>query len=119
VSEDLWQGVILAVVGMAIVFLALMLVGALMSLLNRPLPSLRGQSREAAPVDPAAAGISSDGAPVDTLTLVVIAAAVAALVGPSARIRRVRFVQPALPSAWAAHGRVAIQASHRLRKAPR
>jgi Na+-transporting methylmalonyl-CoA/oxaloacetate decarboxylase gamma subunit len=114
VNEDLLQGFVLALVGMGVVFLALVLLGVLMALLSRPLPSLGRRPRQPQAVD---GEVKGDGLEAEVRTLVVITAAVAAVMGPWARVRRIQMVQPALPSAWAAHGRAAVQASHRLRKA--
>ncbi len=50
-------------------------------------------------------------------TLVVIAAAVAAFLGKSVRLRSARLVQPVAESAWAQQGRVYVQASHNLARA--
>ncbi len=47
-------------------------------------------------------------------TLVVIAAAVAAFLGKSVRLRSARLIQPLPDSAWAQQGRVYVQASHNL-----
>jgi len=47
-------------------------------------------------------------------TLVVIAAAVAAFLGKSVRLRSARLIQPVGESPWAQQGRVYIQASHNL-----
>jgi Na+-transporting methylmalonyl-CoA/oxaloacetate decarboxylase gamma subunit len=107
------QGFVLALVGMGVVFLALVLLGVLMALLSRPLPSLGRRPRQPQAVD----GEVKGDLEAEVRTLVVITAAVAAVMGPWARVRRIQMVQPALPSAWAAHGRAAVQASHRLRKA--
>jgi methylmalonyl-CoA carboxyltransferase 12S subunit len=47
-------------------------------------------------------------------TLVVIAAAVSAFLGKSARLRSARLIQPSEGNAWAQQGRVFVQASHNL-----
>lgn len=47
-------------------------------------------------------------------TLVVIAAAVAAFLGKSVRLRSARLIEPVAGSPWAQQGRVYVQASHNL-----
>jgi methylmalonyl-CoA carboxyltransferase large subunit len=61
---------------------------------------------EVAPAKPVAEGISEE-------IMLVIAAAVAAFVGKSARVRSARYVQEG-QSPWAQQGRVFVQASHNL-----
>jgi methylmalonyl-CoA carboxyltransferase 12S subunit len=46
--------------------------------------------------------------------LVVIAAAVAAFLGKTVRLRSARLIQPMTDSPWAQQGRVYVQASHNL-----
>ncbi len=67
----------------------------------------------AAPVTVASAPAPSDGELSEEI-LMVLAAAVAAVMGKKARIRRARPSIPMASSAWAQQGRVFVQASHNL-----
>lgn len=113
---ELMDGITLMVVGMGVVFFALLTLWALLGVIGfrkaeQPKPALA--SPTAAPAAPVAVSPADD-----TITpevYAIITAAVIAVAGRRARIQRVRFVRQADES-WAIHGRQAIQASHRIRK---
>jgi len=112
-QHALLDGAILAVVGVALVFTALILIWAAIELITRlrvPVPA-----RAAVP-EPAPAGSRVAPEPLDGRTLAVLGAAVVAAVGPGARIRRVERIERNPASIWAAHGRVLVQSSHRFRR---
>ena len=52
---------------------------------------------------------------IDRLDHVVIVAAVAAVLGPSARIQSIRPLGPRHDGSWMREGRLALQTSHRMR----
>lgn len=116
---ELMDGISLMVVGMGVVFFALITLWALLGLLGfrraeAPKPAVAPQPAAPAPAPAASAAPASQ----DEITpeiYAMITAAVVAVAGRRARIQRVRFVRQADES-WAIHGRQAIQASHRIRK---
>lgn len=105
------RGLVLMVVGMGVVFIALLLVMAGVTLINKI-----GEEKQAPAESPAAspsnvpATPSSDG--ISPEVLVAISAAVAATVGTDALVRRVKFVRN-LNSPWGSTGR-----SNAMRNAP-
>lgn len=48
--------------------------------------------------------------------LLVMSASIAAYLGKTARIRRVRFLNPQLANAWGQSSRVVLQSSHNLNR---
>lgn len=112
---ELMDGITLMLVGMGVVFFALITLWALLGILG----FRRAEQPKPAAVTPAPATASVAAAtPEDQITpeiYAMITAAVVAVAGRRARIQRVRFVRQADES-WAIHGRQAIQASHRIRK---
>lgn len=110
------DALILALVGVAVVFGALLLTLVVVStvsyaLRERPAPAGLAKSSES----PAPAADEA----IDERTRVLVAAAVYAAVGPQARVVRVRRLQREISSVWTQHGRVLVQSSHRARTAPR
>lgn len=101
-------GLQLTVVGMLIVYLVLGLIAGIIGLISRV--DHRWQREEER-----ARAESLDAEPtIDNLTAVVIASAVAAIIGGRSRIRSVRRLLPAdaASSAWSAQGRAVLQGSH-------
>ncbi|QDU35387.1 oxaloacetate decarboxylase subunit gamma [Poriferisphaera corsica] len=112
-SEQLTGGIVLMIVGMGVVFSALILllwaIKLMHAMLNKPAPA---PAVAAASVPVASAKAASD--EIEPETLVVIAAAVAAIVRKPHRIRRVdSLTAQQAGSNWARHGRRAIMTSHR------
>ena len=108
----------LLLVGVSVVFASLVLIWILLNVLRRLVPSDPVPAPVAMPAAaPAAAPVAgADGAPAP-LTVALITAAVAAVVGRPFRIGAIRPVaDEQIGSAWAEHGRAAHHASHRLRK---
>lgn len=102
--------VLLALVGVLVVFSALGLIGGIMILLGRLL------SKEV--VEPAAAPATETAEPagLDPQTLAVLSAAAYAVVGRPVRLRRVTFINENTVSGWKEAGRTAVQSSHNLRR---
>ncbi|MGD8453468.1 MAG: OadG family transporter subunit [Phycisphaerae bacterium] len=112
---NLFDGVMLSIVGVAVVFLALVLVWGGLELLRGILSQRRAATVVAAAPAPADPPVAEDG-PVDGRTLAILTAAAVAALGPGVRIRRVRSVVRHPSSSWTGHGRIAVQSSHRFRK---
>ncbi len=118
------DGLALTVVGIAVVFLALTLLMLMIVGFNRILA--RGGAKAGA-VSAAGAAVAADlpavgDVAVSPQVVAVISAAVAAALGPGARVHRVRFVGPGERGQWAASGRAGIMGSHRphlLHRGPR
>ena len=102
------QLILLAVVGVLVVFTALGLIGGTMALLGRLL------SKEAPEAVPEAAPAAAPG--LDARRLAVISAAAYAAAGRPVRIRRVTFINENTVSGWKEAGRQAVQSSHNLRR---
>ncbi|MEM1165894.1 MAG: OadG family transporter subunit [Planctomycetota bacterium] len=113
-NTDLGAGVALMVVGMVVVFGALVLIGLIVMgvrrVLDRPVHT---PTPQASPRDPMPAGISPE-------RIAVIAAAATAAVGKPVRVHRVVMLGEQGGSAWARGGRRTIMGSHRpFRPGPR
>ena len=109
--EDLVaQGAVLAVVGMTVVFVALVVTGLMVG-------QLAHFFREKPPA-PAAGPIPDETiGGMDKPHLVVLAAAAAAAVQRPVRVRRVRFVSHShVPASWKTLGRAAVHRSHNIKK---
>jgi Na+-transporting methylmalonyl-CoA/oxaloacetate decarboxylase gamma subunit len=107
-TDPLLFGLEITLVGMGVVYLGLLLVTAAIALMRRLDERWQaGERRE----DEAALGATPT---IDSTTLVLIAAAVATLIGGRHRIRGVRRLLPgeSSPSAWAITGRAVLQGSH-------
>ncbi len=131
-SEGIMDGLGLTIVGMGVVFLALIAIWGMLILIGEAFgkeavgggkqdgPAARTASPPAAA---APAAVVSEPAPANGTIppeiLAAITAAVAVAVQQPFRIRRVRFSPTDNQSAWASQGRQAIHASHRLRKGSR
>lgn len=139
-AEELVKGLIITIVGMGVVFAALIAIGLMTAYLSKlmaerkPSPALAPASASqpavasmaapapaapmapavAAPV-PAAAPSAHDDLPLEHM--IAITAAITAIVRMPTRIRRVRFIddRPGLAT-WAEQGRRSIQKSHTFRR---
>lgn len=116
-TEPLWRdsGIPLAVMGIFVVFSALLLVVFCISTLPRALNLI---SPSAAKSEPQAASSSAVAADEDELpeeTLVVIAAAVAEVLDRPHRIVKIRGLSPT-EQAWSIEGRMKHHLSHRIQR---
>lgn len=111
------DGAVLALVGIGVVFTALLLIWGAVSLVGTALRTQR-LGRSAAEGQPArdAAAPASGGLDVDKHLLVVLSAAAAAALGRRVRVTRVRRLRRDANSNWTGHGRIAVHASHRLKR---
>lgn len=107
------QMILLALVGMLVVFLALSLIGGIMKLLGRYLSQ---DVDEAAAEEAAAPATATAGVPtgIEPRTLAVLTAAACAAAGRPVRVRRVTFINENTVSGWKEAGRQAVQSSHNL-----
>jgi Na+-transporting methylmalonyl-CoA/oxaloacetate decarboxylase gamma subunit len=105
------EALFLAVVGIGVVFTALVLIGVCISLLGR----LLSPGETPAPVQVIS---SAHGMPLRTedheRLVILITAAATAVVGQPVRVRRITFINRNTISAWAERGRVSIQSSHHM-----
>jgi Na+-transporting methylmalonyl-CoA/oxaloacetate decarboxylase gamma subunit len=114
-QHALLDGVVLAVVGVAVVFAALVLIWGAIELITRMLTPAAHPDQDTV-AGPAPSGLQAMPDGVDGETLAVLSATVFAALGPGARIRRIERIERSPASIWAAHGRVAVQSSHRFRR---
>lgn len=114
-SDVFGFGLEITLVGLGVVFLGLLLVAAAIALMRR----LDERWREGERRSEAAALERTP--TIDSTTLVLIAAAVATMVGGRHRIRGVRRLLPgeSAASAWAVTGRAVLQGSHVIAHRPR
>lgn len=108
--EPLWhdQGLPLAIMGMVVVFCALITVVIFISNLPRLMALIEGKPAPAKPAKPAAPAEDPDE------VIAVIAAAVEAALGPGARVIHTQQLTPRELS-WAQQGRFEHQTSHKPR----
>ncbi len=108
---------ILACVGLLVVFAALSLIGGVMAGLTRLLARFETPAAPLLPAEPLQP-VSTEGLHEDVMphTVAVITAAAFAAVGRPLRIRRVTFVRPNSATAWKGVGRATIQASHNFKR---
>jgi Na+-transporting methylmalonyl-CoA/oxaloacetate decarboxylase gamma subunit len=103
------EALFLAVVGIGVVFTALVLIGVCISALGR----LLSPSEVVPPVQVIS---SAHGMPLRTedheRLVILITAAATAAIGRPVRVRRITFINRNTISAWAERGRVSIQSSH-------
>lgn len=116
-AQALEEGGMLAIVGMGVVFFALILLNLLLSVLNKMQVRQQLLAQAQAPAIPPVATTAHD--EIEPEVLAVLTAAVIAAIGRPARIRSVRMIQRDESSAWADRGRARLQASHTLRKGTR
>jgi Na+-transporting methylmalonyl-CoA/oxaloacetate decarboxylase gamma subunit len=125
--EAFREGLELTVVGLFIVFFALVVIGALLVILNRPSEEELDQERAerkrqrkaaAAPAPAPVAGQSVKGKAVDPRTVAILTAAAYAALGKPVRVRQVQRIGHVRRGgeAWARQGRREIQSSHNLAK---
>jgi len=112
-ASPAYEALILAVVGVTVVFTALVFIGSFIYLLGKVFAE-----REAPVVSPAATSahsmpVSED---IDARTIAVITAAAVAAIGRPVRLQRVTFINRNTVSAWSERGRVSIHASHNVRR---
>ncbi len=108
------EAYVLALVGFAVVFVALMLIGGFIWLLGKVFRE-RHAEVVAGPVKSAAHSMPPGG-DVDARTIAVITAAAYAAVGWPVRVQRITFINHNTISAWAARGRATIHASHNVKR---
>jgi sodium pump decarboxylase gamma subunit len=108
-ARDLADALVLSVVGIGVVFVALVVLALVIGRLVRLLADRGGA--EVPSADGAAAPVG-DGA-LDRRHLVVIAAAVAAAVGPRSRMHRIVMLGNRSGDPWVTEGRVVVMGSHR------
>lgn len=130
-GATLGEGILMALVGMIVVFMALSFIGFLMWLLQIITEKMHTQQPQVtqapAPVEAEPeTRYETENIPHDTPSIppthkVIIAAAVAAAIpGKATRVRRVQFVQRGgSGSGWAEQGRASIHRSHALQKRSR
>lgn len=140
---SLTDGLSLTLVGMTVVFAALILVGAMIGLLkliaavesikdaaeaatqaakaaSRAVEAIGRRASTPAPAAPQtseptpSAATGQPAGRVDPRTLAIIAAAAATVVGGQVRVRNVEFIRRQGSGGWGARGRVGIQTSHNL-----
>lgn len=112
-SSPAYDALILAAVGIVVVFSALALIGGFIGLLGKVFAE-----REMSVVSPevtSAHGMAVGG-DIDARTVAVLTAAAMAAVGQPVRLQRITFINRNTVSAWSERGRVSIHASHNVRR---
>lgn len=104
--------IVLSLVGIAVVFVALSVIGGFIWLLGKVFVE-RDEPLLDAPVVASAHSMPLDGA-VDSRTIVLLTAAAVAAAGRPVRLRGVTLISRNAGSAWAERGRVSIHASHNV-----
>lgn len=98
----------ISLVGISVVFVALILIGFVISLLNRFAGEDHKEQR------PSATELNNEQIPEEVIA--VVSAAVATALGPRAVVRRVRYGQDPhqveAPDGWSEQGRIIMMASH-------
>src|SRR5690606_7611656 len=102
------------VVGISVVFSALVLIGSFIALLGR-IFSEKPDPVAAEPVLKPVEGVPQS-AQINPQTLAVLTAAAVAAVGRPVRLQRITFINHNTISAWAERGRVSIHGSHNVRR---
>jgi Na+-transporting methylmalonyl-CoA/oxaloacetate decarboxylase gamma subunit len=105
------EALLLALVGMSVVFLALVTIGFFIFLLGRLFAERAVPESQSRPV---AEPVAADG--LDPRTIAVISAAAFVAVGQPVRVQRITFINRNTISAWAERGRVSIHGSHNVRR---
>lgn len=117
-TGGLADGLVLMVVGMAVVFMALILVGSSLVVIRKmaeekpvkPKIPFAPKSTPAPAAQPAF-GASPDGE-LDGRLIAILTAAAAAVAGGPVRLRRVQFLKGRADGSWSAAGRSHIHSSH-------
>ncbi|MCB1964222.1 MAG: OadG family protein [Rhodocyclaceae bacterium] len=112
------EGVELMIVGMGVVFSALVLVGLVMVVLRLVAADKQPAAKPSAAAASAAAKTPAEPAITPEL-IAVLAAAATVAVGRPARVSRVRFVSYTPGHAWTERGRTTVQSSYPVRKSVR
>ena len=119
-AQAVWSAsemLVLAGVGVLVVFTALALVGVVMVGLGRLMAPPEGAPPPPAAVAEAEAlGAGTELGLTGPATVALLTAAAVAAVGRPVRVRRVTFVRPSSASAWKEVGRATIQASHNFNR---
>jgi Na+-transporting methylmalonyl-CoA/oxaloacetate decarboxylase gamma subunit len=128
-EADADDGLLLMVLGMTVVFSALILLWGVLELLRRTVGRPEAaETPKAAQSTGVAGGSASETLPIaaagetnelDALTLAILTAAAIAVVGAPVRLTGVSLVSKGEGEAWATRGRIAIHTSHRLRRGRR
>lgn len=105
------EALFLAVVGMGVVFSALVTIGVCIYLLG-----LIFADRPKAEPEEVAAPLAVSGTDVDSRTIAILTAAAYAAVGQPVSVQRITFINRNTISAWAERGRVSIHGSHNVRR---
>lgn len=115
------SGLVLMVVGMAVVFVGLILLMTAILLVKRLLAAMEAKPAAGAAQAEVNESVvmpqtATGGTPtIDNELIAVLTAAATAVLMKPARVRRVRFVSPhsAAPHSWVSQGRTGIMTSHR------
>ncbi|MBI4880186.1 MAG: OadG family protein [Planctomycetes bacterium] len=113
VLHNLLEGLLLSGVGMVIVFAVLALLTGIIAAVRRL--DGRWQERER----DAEAGALQRDAGIDSITLILIAAAAATVIGGRHHVRRIRRVRAVHDGgSWSEQGRIVLQGSHAIARRP-
>lgn len=104
--QDLITALKISLIGISVVFVALVVIGGFIHLLSRMEPE---------PLVPEPPSVPPPSETPDADLLAVISAAVTTTLGPRVRIRRIRQGVVAEDGTWSRQGRIIIMASHRTR----
>lgn len=114
-SDDV-DALALTIVGMTVVFTALVMTGSLIALIGRlfqqKVQDVEPDTKSVETLTPVGSG---DGQ-VDGHTLALLTAAAYAAVGRPVEIRRITFINQNTVSAWREMGRISIHGSHNLKR---
>lgn len=123
-GDHLKEGIELTLIGMLVVFIALLAILGLLLILKKSCSSDRSNQMASSVANKADVGknggagsdapIGSDA--IDPAVMAVIIGAVAVAVGQPVRVRSVKIIRNETGSAWSGRGRTSIQSSHRMRK---
>lgn len=118
-EHPLSGGIQLTIVGMLVVFIALLAILGLLTALKKFCSPNRSKDMTPATESKTGMGGPVGASPVegiDPQIMAAIIASVAVAVGQPARIRSVRLIRNEAGSAWSGRGRTSIQSSHQMRK---
>ncbi|MCC7145171.1 MAG: OadG family protein [Phycisphaeraceae bacterium] len=117
-EQKVAEGVGLMVVGMGVVFAALMIIGMVLGLLGRILRGQPGMAAAESMASSAGAGAAEGpgAGRMDPKLVAVLAAAAAVVAGRPVRIQRITYLNQNTISGWAEMGRIAIHTSHNIRR---
>ncbi len=111
--DNIWQGVALMVVGMAVVFIALIVVGSLITVVSWLLrhSAVDDSGPAVSPVE-SMEPMAQDATP----TIAILAAAATVALGRRVRVTRFAPSGPGASNQWSQAGRSDIHTSHKLRR---